>query len=271
MKQLTRDGVRLAYEERGVGGNALLFIHGLGFDHTTFTPQIAHFERWHRVVAVDLRGHGASDAPRQEYTMQVLAEDVAWLSEQLNIERPVVVGHSMGGNVALTLAALYPDLPSSITLIDSLLFPSLEMRVMLEELGKALERANLGEVRGKVEPLFFLPSDDAAVRGEMTAVFSRASQHVLHSAFVQHTVMYDAATFTAACKVPVAYIGSAKPLADLAALRSAIPEVVIAQTLGSGHFSPVMVPDQINAMIARFITYAAATNSLQPQYNNRSV
>jgi hypothetical protein len=120
-----------------------------------------------------------------------------------------------------------------------------------------------------VEPLFFLPSDAAAVRAEMTAVFSRASQHVLHSGFVQHTVVYDAAAFTAACKVPVAYIGSAKPLADLDALRSAIPEVVIAQTLGSGHFSPVMVPDQINAMITRFITYAAATNSPQLQYNHR--
>jgi pimeloyl-ACP methyl ester carboxylesterase len=257
MKELNKNGVTLAYQDRGAGSCAIVFIHGLGFDHSTFAPQIEIFSRTHRVIAMDLRGHGASDAPKQEYAMPVLAEDIDWLCTELGLVKPVVVGHSMGGNVALTLAALYPDLPASILLIDSLLFPPPDMAAMLKQIGEALKGPNFEEVRAQLEPLFFLPTDDDAVRREMTAVFVKTPQHVLQSAFVQHSSEYDAASFAARCKVPVAYIGSTHPLADVAALRAAIPEIIVAQTLGSGHFSPVMVPNQINAMIERFLTYTA--------------
>jgi pimeloyl-ACP methyl ester carboxylesterase len=106
MKQLNRNGVALAYQDRGAAPCAIVFIHGLGFDHSTFAPQIEFFSRTHRVIAVDLRGHGASDIGKQEYDMPVFAEDIALLCAQLNLVKPVLVGHSMGGNVALTLAAL---------------------------------------------------------------------------------------------------------------------------------------------------------------------
>src|SRR4051794_11395253 len=111
MKKLNKNGVTLAYQDRGATPRAMVFIHGLGFDHSTFAPQIEFFSRTHRVIAVDLCGHGASDLGKQEYAMPVFAEDIAWLCTQLNLVKPVFVGHSMGGNVALTLAALYPDVP----------------------------------------------------------------------------------------------------------------------------------------------------------------
>ena len=66
-------------------------------------PQFDYFGRTHRVVAVDLRGHGASDKPMQEYTVAGFADDLAWLCDQLGVVKPVVVGHSMGGNVAFEL------------------------------------------------------------------------------------------------------------------------------------------------------------------------
>ena len=72
MKKLNRNEVALAYQDRGAGARAIVFIHGLGFDHTTFGPQIELFSRTHRVIAMDLRGHGPSDAPNQEYAMPVL-------------------------------------------------------------------------------------------------------------------------------------------------------------------------------------------------------
>jgi pimeloyl-ACP methyl ester carboxylesterase len=175
---------------------------------------------------MDLRGHGASDAPKQEYAMPVLAEDTAWLCAQLGLVKPVVVGHSMGGNVALTLAALHPDVPASILLIDSLLFPPPDMAATLKQVGKALKGPKFEEVRARVEPLVYLPTDNDAVRREMSAVFVKTPQHVLQSGFVQHTSEYDAASFAARCKVPVAYIGSTHPLADVAALRAAIPEII---------------------------------------------
>ena len=60
-----------------------------GGDHTHLAPQFDYFGRTHRVVAVDLRGHGASDMPMQEYTVAGFADDLAWLCDQLGVVKPV--------------------------------------------------------------------------------------------------------------------------------------------------------------------------------------
>ncbi len=101
---LTRDGVRLAhFEEAPSAPNSpsLLLINGWAGDHGVFMPQINHFADRRRVVAINLRGHGASDAPQQEYTPPGFADDIAWQCGQLGLQKPVVIGHSMGGAVAL--------------------------------------------------------------------------------------------------------------------------------------------------------------------------
>jgi pimeloyl-ACP methyl ester carboxylesterase len=88
---LKRDGVRLAYFEAGaahVRMPPLIMVNGWTGDHRIFTPQIDHFAKSRRVVAIDLRGHGASDAPKQEYTMAGFADDIAWQSAELGLHRP---------------------------------------------------------------------------------------------------------------------------------------------------------------------------------------
>src|SRR5690242_8394434 len=119
LRSLSRDGTSLAYLDTGAGDRPCVFVHGWTCNHTHFAPQIAHFARDHRVIAVDLRGHGASDAPEQGYTVAGFADDVAWLCEQLDVEQPVLVGHSMGGTVVLDVAARHPDLPSAVVMVDA--------------------------------------------------------------------------------------------------------------------------------------------------------
>src|SRR5262249_39115283 len=81
VQHLDHDDTTLAYEDTGTGDPAFVFVHGWTCNHTHFAPQVEHFRRRHRTVAVDLRGHGASDAPEQEYTISGFADDVAWLCE----------------------------------------------------------------------------------------------------------------------------------------------------------------------------------------------
>jgi pimeloyl-ACP methyl ester carboxylesterase len=69
MKHLTRDGVRLAYEESGSGSPPIVLVHGWTCNHTYFSPQREHFSKRHRVIAVDLRGHGESDKPHGSYAI----------------------------------------------------------------------------------------------------------------------------------------------------------------------------------------------------------
>src|SRR5579859_6537108 len=108
MKYLTRENVAFAYVDIGSGPQTLLFLHGWACNHNFFARQIECFSRFHRVVAPDLCGHGASDAPERRYTVSEFADDLAWLCAELGVQRPVLVGHSMGGLIALELAATYP-------------------------------------------------------------------------------------------------------------------------------------------------------------------
>ena len=124
MQKLIRVSIALAFEEAGSGLPPMLFVHCWCCDHGYMTPQFEHFGRDHRVISVDLRGHGESDKPQQEYTPAGFADDLAWLCGQLRVEKPIVVGHSMGGNVAFELARRRPDLPSAIVAIDSAIIPA---------------------------------------------------------------------------------------------------------------------------------------------------
>lgn len=251
MQFLKRDGVSLAYEDTKTDLPPLILVHGCGLDHTSLTPQRDFFRKSHRVVSVDLRGHGKSDAPKQDYTMACFADDLAWLCTQIGLVKPVVVGHSMGGNAALELAARYPELPSSLVLIDSTVLPP---RALLDtfppDFIEALTGPQYLDAYRQLLSTICLPTDHLSL--ERIAAM-QVQQHVLASALPNHTINYDASEAAAACHVPIAYIFSIMPFLDLPRFQSLTPQLVIARTLGAGHLSPIEIPDQINAMIAQFI------------------
>src|SRR5258707_4277252 len=124
-------GVRLAHFEaapKAPQSPPLVLVNGWTGDHGIFTPQIAHFGQTRRVVAVDLRGHGASDAPDQEYTIRGFADDIAWQCAQLGLQKPVVIGHRFGGAVVLELCWRYPELASGMVMIDSIVMAPAGLR-----------------------------------------------------------------------------------------------------------------------------------------------
>lgn len=118
MPRAERDGLALFYERDGTGEPPLLFVHGWCCDYTFFEPQFDHFKSAHTVVAMDLRGCGSSDRPEIGYDIPTLADDVAWLVGELGISRPVVVGHSLGGMIAIELAARHPSVPLALVADD---------------------------------------------------------------------------------------------------------------------------------------------------------
>jgi len=87
--RITREDVGLAYEDLGTGEPPLVLIHGVACHRGFWAPQLAHFSSDHRIVAVDLRGHGDSDAPVQRYSIDGFAADVAWMCDRLGVCQPV--------------------------------------------------------------------------------------------------------------------------------------------------------------------------------------
>ncbi len=100
------------------GAPELLFVAGWCCDHTAFQPQFDYFAQTHAVTAYDLRGVGQSDQPAQGYSIPDLADDIAALCAAVGIERPVVVGHSLGGMIAVELGARQPALARALVLVD---------------------------------------------------------------------------------------------------------------------------------------------------------
>jgi pimeloyl-ACP methyl ester carboxylesterase len=97
--------IQLAYDFRG-SGPPLVFVHGLTFDRTSWQPIIDRLAGQFRCIAVDLPGHGDSDGPPRP--LDDIAAALHRLLDELDIDRPVVVGHSMGAPAVCIYAATYP-------------------------------------------------------------------------------------------------------------------------------------------------------------------
>lgn len=116
---LPLNGLQLHYREWPGGGRPLLLLHGLASTCHIWdlvAPQLA--AAGHRVVALDQRGHGQSDKPDDGYDFATIVADDLAAIESLELTRPVVIGHSWGGNVAVELAAARPEAVSGLVLID---------------------------------------------------------------------------------------------------------------------------------------------------------
>jgi 3-oxoadipate enol-lactonase len=115
--------INIAYERREVG-TPLVLIHGFPLDHTTWDGMISHLEGQADVILPDLRGLGQSElaqsgAPQGAYTVADMAADIAGLLDALEIQKAVIVGHSMGGYVALAFARAYPQRLAGLGLVST--------------------------------------------------------------------------------------------------------------------------------------------------------
>ena len=111
-------GYRRAFVHVGEGP-PLLLIHGIGDSSDTWRHVIPELSRDYRIVAPDLLGHGRSDKPRADYSVAAYANAMRDLLSVLEIERVTVVGHSLGGGVAMQFAYQYPERCERLVLVST--------------------------------------------------------------------------------------------------------------------------------------------------------
>ncbi|MGE3275929.1 MAG: alpha/beta fold hydrolase [Vicinamibacterales bacterium] len=115
-----RNGVRLSYVEQGpADGRVLLLLHGYTDSAASWARVMPMLPQAYRVIAIDQRGHGHSDRPRDGYSMPQMARDAVQLLDALGIERAVVVGHSMGSLIARQIAVLAPERVDRLVLVGT--------------------------------------------------------------------------------------------------------------------------------------------------------
>jgi pimeloyl-ACP methyl ester carboxylesterase len=109
----------LAIDDGGHGGLPVVFVHSLAGNSNHWAAQLEHLRPSRRAVALELRGHGRSEPPRNgDYSIAGMAGDIEAVVDTLSLDRFVLVGHSMGGGVALTYAGAHPERVAALLLVD---------------------------------------------------------------------------------------------------------------------------------------------------------
>lgn len=140
-------GVEIYYREQG-RGVPVLFVPGLGLDGGIFDDAAALLPQGFCSILVDQRGAGRSEAPRSAYSIEIFAEDLRGVMLSLDVEEAIIVGHSMGGYVALRTVLENPKMVSGLVLVGT------SPVGVPEHLGMTPRaRAVLGRTRGTVEEL----------------------------------------------------------------------------------------------------------------------
>ena len=112
-------GGTLSVDDGGRGDLPVLLVHSLAGNTSHWSRQLEHLRRHRRAVAVDLRGHGRSGPPKDgDYSIAGMAHDIEAVADRLGIGKFILVGHSMGGGVALAYAGTHPGRVAGLLLID---------------------------------------------------------------------------------------------------------------------------------------------------------
>lgn len=250
---LSAGGVRLAYQIAGTGEPSMIFVHGWACNRSYFAPQFEYFAAGRAVATMDLRGHGESgqpDAVPGGYEMDVLADDVLAVARGAGLRRPVLVGHSLGALIGLACAG-QPGAISALVMVDPAPITNEAAKTFFRESVAAVSADDDGSWRAAFVEGMFLPTDvarRAAIVADMRGVSPRMAAEL-----IRVMADFDGASALAVASVPVLSIGSAHPANSSADLRGLCPTITIGQTVGAGHFAHLEVPEQVNAMIGKFL------------------
>ncbi len=110
----------LFYDDAGKGGIPVVFVHSYGGSTVHWKEQLEYTRRDRRAIALDLRGHGQSDAPaNMDYSVNSLTADIAAVVDSLQLDKFVLVGHSMGGAAAIAYAGMHPDRVAGLVMVGA--------------------------------------------------------------------------------------------------------------------------------------------------------
>jgi len=256
------DGVPIAYSVRGSGAGALLFIHGWSCDRSYWEAQVADLSRDYRVVTVDLAGHGDSGAGRTDWTVEAFGRDVEAVVAELDLPSVILVGHSMGGPVALEAARRLRGRVVGVVGVDAL--QDVELRYFDEAWDELLGRfeRDFATTCGEFVRGMFLPSADPELRREVAEDMCAAPPAVATAALAGLRT-YDAAASLAAAKVPLRCINGATFATNFETNRRHAPDFDAYTMDGTGHFPMLEKPDDFNRLLRQTIEELTASRGTE--------
>ena len=248
---------------RETTGKTLLFVHGFPLDHTMWKFQIDALGREYRIIAPDLRGLGASDAPEPYtcYSMDAYAADLRDLLDELRVDRVVLIGLSMGGYISFAFHRLFPERIRALVLVDTRAEP--DSPEGIEGRMKAIESVRAEGPKSLVEgmlPKLFAPSslnDKPEVVQDVRAMIERQSPVGVMGALWAMAHRPDSRPDLPHIDVPTLVVvgedDALTPPSTAKGMADSIPGARLAVIPHAGHMSPMESPAEFNEVLLEFL------------------
>jgi 3-oxoadipate enol-lactonase len=251
--------VELHCADSGGAGEAVVLAHAIGCDHRMWDDLRARLAPRYRVLAVDLRGHGASPVPRRPYALADLADDARALLDRLGIARANWVGLSMGGMVGQAFALQHPSRLEKLVIANSTSSYGPEGRSMWAARAKLVQEGGLAAIRDMVASRYF--SED--FRRENAAQVNAMMGRFLETPAEGYLGCCDAIgelDFSAALgriHAPTLVIAggadAGTPPSMSQAIAAAIPGARLAVIPGAAHLSSAEKPEEFARLVLDFL------------------
>lgn len=254
------DGVPIHYSVQGKGEPALFFIHCGSCDRHVWENQVPVFAKNHKVVTIDLPGHGQSGQGRKNWSIESYANDVNTVITKLKLKRVILIGSSLGGPIALEANRRSPDRVVGIVPVDTLHNVETKLDPKVIENVIAQLRANYKvAMTGFMNQLLFSPSTPDAVKSRMISA-ATASPPELAIAILEGILKYDSAPALREVKVPIRAINADMTPTNLEVNRKYAPQFDAVIINGSGHYPMLEHPARFNELLADFIRKVQTPN-----------
>ena len=262
MPTVQTNGIDTAYTDQGQGdGPAVVLIHGFPYNKSMWDDQVAALSGNNRVITYDLRGHGESGGTSETYTMEMLADDLHDLIEELGLGEVALGGFSMGGYVALAFAAAYPEHIDKLMLLDTRHLPdSAQAAEGRENLAKQVEADGVEGVAAGL-PARMLTEATVNGRPDVAAKASdmirAASPAGVAGAARGMAVRVDQSDLLPSIAVPTLIVvgeqDAITPPADAEAMAAAIYNSKLVKIPEASHLSNLDKPDEFNTALIDFL------------------
>jgi pimeloyl-ACP methyl ester carboxylesterase len=250
----TLDGIRVHYQSLGHGDPALVFVHGWTCDLTFWRAQVPVFAGNTRILLLDLPGHGQSDKPTIEYTMDLVARAVDAVLQDARVDTAVLAGHSMGTPVIRQFYRLLPYKTRALVAVDGPLRAFDGHAGAFEPLIAPVSEPEYKKHQATLLDSMVTDKTPADVRQTVRATMQSAPRHVAVSAMKG---MLDPALWTdEKIAVPLQVIMAKTPFwpADYEPyVRPLAPQVDYPVMDSVGHFLMLEEPGAFNELLAAFL------------------
>ena len=255
------DGVHVQYRVYGSGEPALVFIHGWSGDSNYWREQIPAFKGKYTLVMVDLAGHGGTDGNRDDWTIARFGQDVATALSAVPNQRLILVGHAMGGAVALEAARLLKGRVIGIIGVDTFksIGAPLPSKAQVDELVKPFETDFIGSTRALVADHLFVKGANPQLAQKIAYDMSLSPPRVAVPS-LRALLTYDFAEPLKELSVPIVAINSdlGEPVNETR-IRKVLPKFHAVTLAGDGHFLMMEDPRRFNPALEAEVTALLAS------------